>query len=85
VTSAVVRLRVRREPCVTLEDAATFRRLVARLFSRRRKTLRNSLRDQLSEAELEGLGIDPMARPETLDLGAFAALANAVHGKGGDR
>lgn len=84
VTSAMVRLRVRRKPCVTLEDTATFRRLVAHLFSRRRKTLRNSLRDQLSEAELEGLGIDPMARPETLDLGAFAALANAVHGKGAD-
>ena len=36
------------------------------------------------EPKLEGLGIDPMARPETLDLGAFAALANAVHGKRGD-
>jgi 16S rRNA (adenine1518-N6/adenine1519-N6)-dimethyltransferase len=81
VTSAVVRLRVRRKPCVALEDAATFRRLIAQLFSRRRKTLRNSLRDRLSEAELEGLGIDPMARPETLDLDGFAALANAIHGK----
>ena len=84
VTSAVVRLGVRRTPCVSLEDAAAFRHLVARLFSRRRKTLRNSLRDQLSEAEIEGLGIDPMARPETLDLGAFAALANTTHRKGGD-
>lgn len=84
VTSAVVRLRVRREPCVRLDDPAAFRRLVAHLFSRRRKTLRNSLRGQLSEGEIEGLGIDPMARPETLDLGGFAALANAVHGKGGD-
>jgi 16S rRNA (adenine1518-N6/adenine1519-N6)-dimethyltransferase len=83
VTSAVVRLKVRRAPCVSLEDDATFRRLVARLFSRRRKTLRNSLRGELSESEIEGLGIDPMARPETLDLGAFAALANTIHGKGG--
>ena len=65
-----------------MEDALD--QVVRKAFSKRRKTLRNSLRDQLSEAELEGLGIDPMARPETLDLGAFAALANAVHGKRGD-
>ncbi len=82
VTSAMVRLRVRRKPEVQLADLPTFQRLVSHLFSRRRKTLRNSLRGQLSEAELEGLGIDPNARPETLDVTAFAALANAVHGAG---
>lgn len=84
VTSAVVRLRVRREPPVTLSDPATFERLVALLFSRRRKTLRNSLRGRLTAGELERLGLDPMARPETLDLNDFAILANAVHaGAGG--
>ncbi len=82
VTSAFVRLRVRREPDVQLADLATFQRLVSHLFSRRRKTLRNSLRGQLSEAELEKLGIDPNARPETLDLAGFAVLANALHGVG---
>jgi 16S rRNA (adenine1518-N6/adenine1519-N6)-dimethyltransferase len=84
VTSAVVRLRVRREPAVRLSDLPTFERLVSHLFSRRRKTLRNSLRGQLGEAELEALGIDPRARPETLDLIRLAALANAVH-EVGDR
>jgi 16S rRNA (adenine1518-N6/adenine1519-N6)-dimethyltransferase len=82
VTSAVVRLRVLRQPDVRLADLPTFERLVSHLFSRRRKTLRNSLRGQLSEAELEKLGIDPIARPETLDLAGFALLANAVHGAG---
>jgi 16S rRNA (adenine1518-N6/adenine1519-N6)-dimethyltransferase len=82
VTSAIVRLRVRRQPGVRLADLPTFERLVSHLFSRRRKTLRNSLRGQLSEAELEKLGIDPNARPETLDLAGFALLANAVHGAG---
>jgi 16S rRNA (adenine1518-N6/adenine1519-N6)-dimethyltransferase len=76
----MIRLRVRRKPEVQLADPATFQRLVSHLFSRRRKTLRNSLRGVLSEAELEGLGIDPNARPQTLDVTAFAALANAVHG-----
>jgi 16S rRNA (adenine1518-N6/adenine1519-N6)-dimethyltransferase len=79
VTSALVRLRVRREPAVRLSDVATFERLVSHLFSRRRKTLRNSLRGWLGEADLEALGIDPRARAETLDLAGFAALANAVH------
>ena len=78
VTSSVVSLRVRRHDAVELADLPTFRRLVAHLFSRRRKTLRNSLRGQLSESALESLGIDPIARPETLDLAGFAVLANAL-------
>jgi 16S rRNA (adenine1518-N6/adenine1519-N6)-dimethyltransferase len=83
VTSAVVRLRVRPEPAVRVSDLPAFEQLVSHLFSRRRKTLRNSLRGRLGEAELEALGIDPRARPETLDLVRFAALANAVHDSGG--
>jgi len=78
VTSAVVHLRVRRDPAVALVEFAAFKGLVTHLFSRRRKTLRNSLRGRLSESELESLGIDPGARPETLDLSAFAVLANAL-------
>jgi 16S rRNA (adenine1518-N6/adenine1519-N6)-dimethyltransferase len=82
VRSAMVRLRVRREPEVQLADLPTFRRLVSHLFSQRRKTLRNSLRGQLSESALEDLGIDPNARPQTLDVAAFAALAKVVHSAG---
>ena len=82
VTSAVVRLRVREHAGAELADLPTFQRLVSHLFSRRRKTLRNSLRGQLSEADLEKLGIDPNARPETLDLSQFALLANALHDTG---
>jgi 16S rRNA (adenine1518-N6/adenine1519-N6)-dimethyltransferase len=84
VTSAVVHLRVRRDPAVALVEFAAFKGLVTHLFSRRRKTLRNSLRGRLSESELESLGIDPGARPETLDLSAFAVLANALAGTDSD-
>ena len=84
VTSAVVSLRVREQNAVELADPRVFKGLVAHLFSRRRKTLRNSLRGQLSETDLEGLGIDPNARPETLDLAGFAVLANALPGPGND-
>jgi 16S rRNA (adenine1518-N6/adenine1519-N6)-dimethyltransferase len=82
VTSALVRMRVLREPCVRLADRPTFERLVSHLFSRRRKTLRNSLRGRLTEADIAGLGIDPNARPETLDVAGFAALADALHSAG---
>jgi 16S rRNA (adenine1518-N6/adenine1519-N6)-dimethyltransferase len=78
VTSAVARLRVRESPAVQVAHPPTFQRLVARLFSQRRKTLRNGLRGLLDEAQLEDLGIDPRARPETLELAQFAALANAL-------
>jgi 16S rRNA (adenine1518-N6/adenine1519-N6)-dimethyltransferase len=82
VSSAMVRMRVRRDPAVALADRPAFARLVTHLFSRRRKTLRNSLRGRLDEAALRALGIDPNARPETLDLPAFAALGNALHAAG---
>ena len=79
VTSSLVRLRLRTAPAVQLTDRAAFERLVAHLFSQRRKTLRASLRAYLDATAIEALGIDPQARPETLDLARLAALANAVH------
>ena len=81
VNSALVRLRVRAEPAATLDDRPTFERLVAHLFSQRRKMLRTSLRGRLDAHALEALGIDPGARPETLDVTRLAAIANAVHAR----
>ena len=81
VTSAVIRLRVRRAPAVRVAHLPAFERLVARVFSQRRKTLRNSLRGELAASDMERLGVDPGARPETLDLEQFAALANAAYGR----
>ena len=47
-------------------------------FSMRRKTLRNSLKPYLTAAQISAAGIDPGARPETLDPAQFALLANLV-------
>ncbi len=76
VESAVVRLTPHQPPPVTLLDEALFATVVARAFGQRRKTLRNSLRGLLEPAAMQQLGIDPGARPETLTLDEFAALAN---------
>jgi 16S rRNA (adenine1518-N6/adenine1519-N6)-dimethyltransferase len=53
----------------------TFGPLVARAFSQRRKTLRNSLRGLLDAGAITAAGIDPAARPETLSPEQFAMLA----------
>ena len=57
---------------------AALDRIVATAFAQRRKTLRNSLRGLIDAATIEAAGIDPGARPETLGLEQFAALARAL-------
>lgn len=77
VDSAVVRLRVREQPAFPILDRERFARLVAAAFMQRRKTLRNSLREFLTEQQIAAAGIDPSARPETLSAEEFARLAAA--------
>ena len=78
VDSSVVRLTPHSEPPVRVNDFALFSQLVTQAFNQRRKTIRNGLKQYLSAEEIEAVGIDPSARPETLDLGAFARLADAA-------
>ena len=52
--------------------------LVMRAFGQRRKTLRNTLREKLTMAGFEQLGIDPAARGETLGVGDFVRIANFI-------
>lgn len=75
VESTVVRLVPRAQPAVPPELETAFGAIVRDAFSTRRKTLRNSLRARLSAAAIEAAGVDPGARPETLPVSAFAALA----------
>jgi len=76
VSSSFVRLEPYRTPPVKISDESIFATLVRQAFSQRRKTLRNTLRKLLNADQITSLGIDPTARAETLDLQAFAALAN---------
>jgi len=75
VESAVLRL-VPAADAPAIADRELFARLVRTAFSHRRKTLRNALKGLVEPAAFEALGIDPGARPETLPVAAFAALAN---------
>jgi len=73
VWSAVARLSVLPEPRFAVPPA--FPAVVARAFSQRRKTLRNSLRGLVDASAMVEAGLDPAARPETLHPEQFARLA----------
>lgn len=82
VESALVRLRVREEPQVPLEDEEWFFTVVSAAFTQRRKTLRNALRGLADHHTLQEacrqVGLDPARRGETLTLAEFAALSAAL-------
>jgi 16S rRNA (adenine1518-N6/adenine1519-N6)-dimethyltransferase len=77
VMSAVVHLVPRDEPeDVTL---AVLERLTAASFGQRRKMLRQSLKSVPGALDaLEGVGIDPARRAETVSIAEFVALARAL-------
>jgi 16S rRNA (adenine1518-N6/adenine1519-N6)-dimethyltransferase len=78
VWSSVVRVMPHDSPPFAIDDQRGFASLVARLFSMRRKTLARGLKGLLSAAQIEALGLDPQARPETLAPESFARLANLL-------
>ncbi|MBL8251680.1 MAG: 16S rRNA (adenine(1518)-N(6)/adenine(1519)-N(6))-dimethyltransferase RsmA [Candidatus Competibacter sp.] len=78
VRSAVARLVPRETFPVAVRDRRRLAEVVRRAFSQRRKTLRNALSGLLDAEQIEAAGVDAGARAETLDLRAFAALADAI-------
>lgn len=77
VHSTVVRMLPHaRLPYPASDEAALFR-VVTAAFGKRRKTLRNALRDLVSDTDLEAVGIDPGLRAETLGVGEFVRIADA--------
>nr|WP_240554921.1 rRNA adenine N-6-methyltransferase family protein [Oceanicoccus sagamiensis] len=56
----------------------TLEHILRTAFNQRRKTLRNSLKGEISEQQLTALAINPAARPETLSLEQFVAISNAI-------
>ena len=82
VDSAIVRMipvdfsRVRADAIAS--DPALFARVVTAAFSQRRKMLRNTLRDFISEADLAALGITPTARAEDIAVADYVRLANTL-------
>jgi 16S rRNA (adenine1518-N6/adenine1519-N6)-dimethyltransferase len=78
VRSAVVRLVPRPREELGARDEAGLSRVVARAFSMRRKTLRNTLAGVISAGELAEIGIDPGRRAQELPVAAFVTIANRL-------
>jgi 16S rRNA (adenine1518-N6/adenine1519-N6)-dimethyltransferase len=83
VESAVVCVEPRPDPVIPEALEVAYRRFVQDAFGQRRKQMRRVVRSVLSlsadEANslLASCGIDPTARPETLDPAAFARIVQA--------
>ncbi len=87
VDSAVLRLKILKEPRFPVKDERLFFRVVRAAFSQRRKTLLNTLSSGLSMDKaavteiLLSVNIDPIRRGETLSIEEFAKLSDAVYQK----
>ncbi|MEJ2516837.1 MAG: 16S rRNA (adenine(1518)-N(6)/adenine(1519)-N(6))-dimethyltransferase RsmA [Methyloceanibacter sp.] len=83
VASAVVKLVPKAHPEPSC-DISVLERVTAAAFGQRRKMLRASLKQVTPDPEslLTGLGLDPKARAETLEISDFCRIANALAQKG---
>jgi 16S rRNA (adenine1518-N6/adenine1519-N6)-dimethyltransferase len=83
VDSALVELVPRPAPEPAC-NATALERVTAAAFGQRRKMLRSALRQVTpdSEALLQSLAIDPMARAEELGVAEFCRIANALEAGG---
>lgn len=78
VDSAVVRLLPRPRAALGVIDEGLLAQVVKSAFAQRRKMLRNTLREHLSEAGFAALGIDPTWRAEALPVSDYVRIANRL-------
>jgi 16S rRNA (adenine1518-N6/adenine1519-N6)-dimethyltransferase len=77
-----VRLDRRREPPVDVPSTALFA-VVEVAFAQRRKTVANAIRRLgLAPDVADVAGVDPGARPETIDLAGFARITRVALERG---
>ena len=83
VNSALVSLKVRKEPLLKLGDYKHFRKTIKAAFSQRRKTLKNCLsgagfdRDKVSGV-IEKMGLDENIRGEKLSIAQLGELSKKL-------
>ena len=85
VDSAVIRIRLHKEPPVSVKNEEMLFRVIRGGFAQRRKTLSNSLssefpgidKTKISEAIISA-GLEPSVRGEKLSLEEFARLADTM-------
>lgn len=87
VDSAVIRMLLRESPAVSVKNERFFFNIAKMSFAQRRKTLMNNLTSGLPDGKkrkseiadaLEAAGIEPSRRGETLSMGEFGTLSDAL-------
>ena len=78
VTSSFVRLLPLHPLPHPAQDPDLFAEIVAAAFSMRRKTLRNTLKGRLVDADFQTLGIDAGWRAENLGVAEYVRIANYI-------
>lgn len=84
VDSAVIRLNIRKEPPITVNDEKRFFALVKACFAQRRKTLLNTVSNTMKidketlKNALEDIGLSPTVRGEQLTMEQLAELSNRL-------
>ena len=76
VDSAIVRLIPHKVKPVSVISEDSLNKVCAQAFNQRRKTIRNSLKESLNEAQLMSLDINPDLRAENLSLAQFGQIAD---------
>lgn len=76
VDSAVLRITPWQDLPYIADNPQRLAQIVLEAFSKRRKTLRNSLKKYLSRTQIESIGIDPQLRAEQLSVEDFVNLSN---------
>jgi len=79
VKSSVIRLTPASNPELKINDWKLFGDIVRTAFSKRRKTIRNALKNFLDEKEIVAAGIISSSRPEQLSVETYIRLANRLH------
>ncbi|WP_461535467.1 16S rRNA (adenine(1518)-N(6)/adenine(1519)-N(6))-dimethyltransferase RsmA [Spongorhabdus nitratireducens] len=81
VDSAIVRLTPHKELPHPCKSVKTLEHVLRTTFNQRRKTLRNTLKKEISAEEFIELGIEPTLRPESLALDSFVKIADYIFDK----
>ena len=76
VQSAVVRLDPLPPDTYDIQDPRLLSEIVTNAFMKRRKTIRNSLKDHVEAADFEAAGIDSGLRPEQISIVKYVELCN---------
>ena len=81
VESAIVRMIPHKTFPFPANNMKTIEDTVRIGFHQRRKTLRNNYKSVLDDDDFKTLNIDPILRPERLNVEEFVRIANCIHNK----